>query len=224
MASIHITPDVDENMMKTMTNFKAVAMLVMTLVLSACGSTQRLSETDRTQLKTVAISNSVQKGPLFLLAPGGANIGLMFGALGGLAASGTLKSNEAVFASFLDTHSVSVDTIVRDEFEEVLRESGKVSIAKPGATAPVLSIAVPQYGFGVPHLLSSNVVAVMQIKCALTDSSGKVLWTESERILPSIASPMGTTTWAQLRDDPKLIEAQWRKAANYIAKKIVATL
>ncbi len=211
-------------MMKTMTNFKAVAMLVMSLVLSACGSTQRLSETDRTQLKTVTVSNSVQKGPLFLLAPGGANIGLMFGALGGLAASGTLKSNEAVFASFLDAYAISVDAIVRDEFEKVLRESGKVSIAKPGTAAPVVSIAVPQYGFGVPHLLSSNVVAVMQIKCALTDSSGKVLWSESERILPSIASPMETTTWAQLRDDPKLIEAQWRKAANYIAKKMVATL
>jgi len=129
-------------MMKTMTNFKAVAMLVMSLVLSACGSTQRLSETDRTQLKTVTVSNSVQKGPLFLLAPGGANIGLMFGALGGLAASGTLKSNEAVFASFLDAYAISVDAIVRDEFEKVLRESGKVSIAKPGTAAPVVSIAL----------------------------------------------------------------------------------
>ena len=208
-----------------MKNFKAVAVLAMTLVLSACGSSQRLSETDRTQLKTVTVSNSVQKGPLFLLAPGGVNIGLMFGAVGGLAASGTLKSNEAVFGAFLDAHAVSVDAIVREEFEKVLRESGKVTIAKPGtAAAPVLSIAVPQYGFGVPQMFSSKVVAVMQIKCALTDSSGKVLWTESERILPSIASPMETTTWTQLRDDPKLIEAQWRKAANYLAKKVVATL
>jgi hypothetical protein len=88
----------------------------MALVLSACGSTQRLSETDRTQLKTVTVSNSVQKGPLFLLAPGGANFVAMFGAIGGLAASGTLKSNEAAFGAFLDKHAVSVDTIVREEF------------------------------------------------------------------------------------------------------------
>ena len=208
-----------------MKNFKAVAILGMALVLSACGSTQRLSETDRTQLKTVTVSNSVQKGPLFLLAPSGANFLMMFGAVGGLAASGTLKSNEAAFGAFLDKHAVSVDTIVREEFEKVLRESGKVTIAQPGANnAPVMTIAIPQYGFGVPQMFSSKVVAVLQIKCALTDSSGKVLWSESERILPSIASPMETTTWAQLHDNPKLIEAQWRKAANYLAKKVVATL
>jgi hypothetical protein len=208
-----------------MKNYKTMVILAMALVLSACGSTQRLSETDRTQLKTVTVSNSVQKGPLFLLAPGGANIGLMFGAVGGLASAGALKTSEAAFGAFLDTHAVSIDTIVREEFEKVLRESGKVTIAQPGANnLPVMTIAVPQYGFGVPQMFSSKVVAVLQIKCALTDSSGKVLWSESERILPSIASPMETTTWTQLRDNPKLIEAQWRKAANFLAKKVVATL
>ena len=197
----------------------------MALVLTACGSTQRLNETDPTQLKTVTVSNSVQKGPLFLLAPSGANIALMFGAVGGLAASGSLNNSQAAFGAFVDAHAVSIDAIVREEFEKVLRESGKVAIVAPGSTAvPVLSIAVPQYGFGVPHMFSSNVVAVMQIKCALTDSSGKVLWSESERILPSIASPMETTTWAQLRDNPKLIEAQWRKAAHFLATKVVNTL
>ena len=73
-------------------------------------------------------------------------------------------------------------------------------------------------------MFSSKVVAVLQIKCALTDSSGKVLWSESERMLPSIASPMQTTTWAQLHDNPKSIEEEWRKAAHYLAEKIVATL
>ena len=208
-----------------MQKFKAVFIVAIALVLSACGSTQRLSDTDRTQLKTVTVSHSVQKGQLFLLAPGGANIGLMFGAVGGLAASGPLKSSEAAFGAFVDAHAVSIDAIVRDEFEKVLRESGKVTIAAPGSSAvPVISIAVPQYGFGVPQMFSSKVVAVMHIKCALTDSTGKVLWSESERILPSIASPMETTTWAQLRENPKLIEAQWRKAARFLALKVVSTL
>jgi hypothetical protein len=142
-----------------------------------------------------------------------------------MAVSGSLKSSEAAFGAFVDAHAVSINAIVREEFEKVLRESGKVAIAPSGTSAvPVMSIAVPQYGFGVPHLMSSNVVAVMQIQCALTDSTGKVLWSESERILPSIASPMETTTWAQLRDNPKLIEVQWRKAAHFLAKKVVDTL
>lgn len=208
-----------------MQQLKTMAVIAMVLMLSACASTQRLSDADRSTLKTVSVSASVQKGQLFLLAPGGANIGLMFGAVGGLAASGSIDSAQSAFSGFLDTHAVSVDTIVREEFEKALKESGKVAVVAAGsAVAPVISIKIPQYGFGVPHLLSSNVVAVMQIECALTDSSGKVLWSESERILPSIASPMETTTWAKLHDDPKLIETQWRKAAQYLAKKVVATL
>ena len=208
-----------------MRKMTTLVTLAMALVLGGCASTQRLSEADRSSLKTVTVSKSVEKGQLFLLAPGGANIGLMFGAVGGLAASGSLNDAQAAFSGFVNAKGISVDTIVREEFEKVLRASGKVTIAAAGTTAvPVITIAVPQYGFGVPHLLSSNVVAVMQIKCALTDSTGKVIWSESERIMPSIASPMETTTWAQLRDNPKSIEDQWRKAAHYLAEKVVATL
>ena len=48
----------------------------------------------------------------------------------------------------------------------------------------------------------------MHIKAELTESTGRVLWTDTESMLPSIASPMDSTTWQQLRDDPKLIEAK----------------
>jgi hypothetical protein len=51
-----------------------------------------------------------------------------------------------------------------------------------------------------------------------------VLWSESERILPFIAREMETTTWKQLHDDPKMIDAQWHKAARYLANKVVGTL
>lgn len=163
--------------------------------------------------------------PAFLLAPSGANIGLMFGAIGGAAASSTIESQQTAFGNFLQTNSVSIDAIVRDEFEKALRASGKMEIsAADNATVPRLTISVPQYGFGVTHLLGSSVVPVMQIKGELTDSSGKVLWTESERMLPSIASPMDSTTWKQLHDNPKEIEQEWRKAASYLAKKIINTL
>ncbi|USX18314.1 hypothetical protein NHH82_20885 [Oxalobacteraceae bacterium OTU3REALA1] len=208
-----------------MQKIKTIAILTVALVLSACASTQRLSEADRASTKTVAISSTVQKGDLFLLAPGGANIGLMFGALGGAAASGSLANERTAFDSFLQANAVSIDAIVRDEFEKVLRASGKVAIAAPGdAALPVLKISVPQYGFGVTHLMSSNVVPVMNIKGVLTDGAGKVLWSDTESMLPSIASPMESTTWQRLHDDPKQIEQEWRKAAHYLAKKIVDTL
>jgi hypothetical protein len=206
-------------------NLSLVILLAANLVLTGCASTQRLSEADRMRAKTVVVNTKVEKGQLFLLAPGGANIGLMFGAVGGAAASGSINDQQAAFGAFLDKNAVSIESIVRDEFQKVLRDSGKVTIAAEGNPGlPVISVSVPQYGFGVTHLLSSNVVPVMQIKGEMTDSAGKVMWSESERILPSIASPMEATTWAQMHDNPKSIDEQWRKAARYLAQKVVQTL
>ena len=208
-----------------MQKFKAIAMLTIALMLSACASTQRMSEADRASTKTVAVSRAVQKGELFLLAPGGANIGLMFGAVGGALGSESMANERTAFNNFLRTNAVSIDAIVRDEFVKVLRASGKVAIGKPGdAALPVLKLSIPQYGFGVTHLMSSTVVPVLHIKGELTDSAGKMLWTDTESMLPSIASPMESTTWQKLHDDPKLIEKEWRKAAHYLAKKLVDTL
>jgi hypothetical protein len=206
-------------------NLGLVILLAAHLVLTGCASTQRLSEADRARAKTVVVNTKVEKGQLFLLAPSGANIGLMFGAAGGLAASGAINDQQAAFGAFLDKNAVSVEAIVRDEFQKVLRDSGKVAIATEANPAlPVISVSVPQYGFGVTHLLSSNVVPVMQLKGEMKDSTGKVMWTESERMLPSIASPMEPTTWTQMHDNPKSIDEQWRKAAHYLAQKVVETL
>jgi hypothetical protein len=94
--------------------------------------------------------------------------------------------------------------------------------ATPGVAE--LRVAVPQYGFGVTHLLASKVVPVLWIKADMVDSSGKLLWSANDRMLPSIASPMEPTTWEELRDNPKEIETQWRKASRHLAKKIVDEL
>jgi hypothetical protein len=202
-----------------------VAIMAAALLVCGCAATQKLSDADRAKFKTAKINGTVEKGQVFLLAPGGANIGLMFGAIGGAAASGSIEDSRKAFADFLDKNSISIEKIVREEVEQALRESGKLAIASAGETsAPTLNIAVPQYGFGVTHLLSSNVVPVIQIKCDLVDGSGKLLWSANDRMLPTVASPMESTTWAKLHDDPKQIEEQWRKASKYLAKKIVDEL
>jgi hypothetical protein len=205
---------------------KLVALIAVALIMGGCAATQKLSDEDRARFKSAKISATVEKAPqAFLLAPSGANIGLMFGAIGGVAAAGTIHDAQTAFAAYLDQNSISVETIVREEIEAVLRESGKLAIASAAdAAAPVIKIAVPQYGFGVTHLLASKVVPVLWIKCDMVDSSGKLLWSANERMLPSIASPMEPTTWEELRANPKEIEAQWRKASRYLGKKIVDEL
>jgi hypothetical protein len=205
---------------------RRAALIAFALILSGCAATQKLSDEDRASLKSVRVSGSVEKAPqAFLLAPSGANLGLMFGAVGGAVTGAAMHDSQTAFEAYLAKHSISVERIVREELEAALRASGKLALAGPSdATAPVVKISVPQYGFGVTHLLASKVVPVLWIKADMMDSSGKLLWSANDRMLPSIASPMEPTTWEELRDNPKEIEAQWRKASRYLAKRIVDEL
>lgn len=211
----------------TLYQARYLAVALLALMLCGCAApTQRLTDEDRTKFKNAKVSGDVQKVPQsFLLAPGGANLGLMFGAIGGAVTGASLHDSQTAFDVFLEKNAVSIQKIVREEIEQALRESGKLAIADTAdASAATIRISVQQYGFGVTHLLSSNVVPVLMIKCDMVDGGGRVLWSAGDRMLPSIASPMEPTTWEALRDNPRLIEEQWRKATRHLAKNILAEL
>ena len=202
------------------------ALLAVAAILAGCAASQKMTDADTAKFKTATIGETVaEKDKLFLLAPGGQNIGLMFGAIGGLAASGAIEDNQKAFAAYLEKNNISIEKIVREEVEAALRASGKLAISPTAsADAATIKIGIPQYGFGVTTLLSSSVVPVLWIKVDMVDASGRVLWSENERMLPSVASPMQSTTWKELADNPGKIEAEWRKASAYLAKKIVDEL
>jgi hypothetical protein len=204
-----------------------VALAGVTLIVCGCAApTQRLSDEDRAKFKTARIDASVERvAQPFLLAPSGANIGMMFGAIGGAVTGSVAEENTKAFSAFLDKNAISIEKIVREEVEGALRESGKLAVTSAAdASAPSIKIAVQQYGFGVTHLLSSNVVPVLMIKCDMVDGSGRVLWSAGDRMLPSIASPMQPTTWEDLRANPARIEEEWRKASRHLARNILNEL
>jgi ABC-type uncharacterized transport system auxiliary subunit len=209
-----------------MNPIRLLVPLALAAILSGCAATQKMSDADRAAFKSASVvAEPADKEKMFLLAPGGQNIGLMFGAIGGLAASGAIEDNRQAFAAFLEKNNISIDRIVREEVEKAFRESGKLTLVGPGQGAPAkLKISVPQYGFGVTTLLSSKVVPTLWIKCDLVDASGRLLWSENERMLPSVANPMESTTWKEMADNPAKVEDDWRKAAAYLAKKIVGEL
>lgn len=203
-----------------------LALVIAATILFGCAApTQKLSDQDRARVKTVAISGKVQKTPqLFLLAPG-SGVGLMFGAVGAVASSGAIEDDGKVFADFIAKNDISIERIVKEEIARALRESGKVAVvSRAEASTPMIEVVVQQYGFGVPNLLSSNVVPVLMVKCDMVDSTGKVLWSAGDRMGPSIVNPIEPTTWKAMHDNPKLIEEQWRKASRVIAQNIVGEL
>jgi hypothetical protein len=205
---------------------KILAFISVVLVVSGCATpTQKLSDADRGIYSAVRISQSVEmpKEP-YLLAPGG-SVGLMFGAVGGLAAGGSIENERQVFRRFLEKNSISIKQIALQEIELALRESKKLKIVpKADASAPEIRIAVLMYGFSVPHLLSSNVVPVVNIKCEMVDASGKTIWVAGDRTSASIANPITPISWESLQTNPPLIADQWRQASKIIASKIMTEL
>ena len=205
---------------------KNISMALAALLLvSGCATSQKMSGEDRDKIKTVQISPSVDKGQVFLLAPGGAAVGLMFGAVGGLASSGSIQDSQTAFVDYLKRNNIAIERLVQEEFDSALRASGKLAVAATAdPSLPTIKLSIPQYGFGVTHLLSSNVVPVLQLKGEMVDASGKVIWNATDRMLPSIASPMDAKPWSELVADPKQVESQLRKAAAFLSKKLVQEL
>lgn len=211
-------------MFKSM-SIKLALIGMVAVVLSGCASTQRMSDEDRAKVKAAHISSSVEKGQAFVLPPGGASVGLMFGAVGGLASSGAIQDAHTAFTVYLQKNNISIERIVQEEFESALKASGKLEvIASANPSIPTIKMAVPQYGFGVVHLLSSNVVPVLQLSSEMVDGTGKVIWRASDRMLPSIASPMDSVAWADIANSPTEIEKRLRAAAAFLSKKLVSEL
>ena len=133
------------------------ALCLAALVLAGCAApTQRVASNDRAALKSVRINEQVTKAEhAFLLAPNGANVGLMFGAIGGAAAASSIDAPRRPFEEFLARNDISIEKIVREELQAELQRSGKMAFTQvPGQERAVLNIQVPQYGFGVTHLLA----------------------------------------------------------------------
>ncbi|HEX5357395.1 MAG TPA: hypothetical protein VFW93_14370 [Aquabacterium sp.] len=204
---------------------KVISALLLAFVITGCATSQRMSSEDKARIKSTQVSQSVEKGQVFLLAPGGAAVGMMFGAVGGAVSGGMVVDAQTAFVNYLNQNNISIEKLVQQEFENALRASGKLSIATSAdAGIPTIKLSVPQYGFGVTHLLSSNVVPVLQMKADMVDDKGQTVWSASDRMLPSIASPMTAIAWAQIQNDPKEIEAQLRAAAKYLSNKLVQSL
>ena len=194
------------------------------------GPTVKLSDADRARVKAVRISDTVQKPPqMYLMAPSGGGkaammVGMMFGAIGGAIGGAAAEESQNELRAVLEKHSVSIEKIVREELELALRASGKFTLADAGDTsAPVVTIVVQQYGFAASGPLSSDLWPVLTMKCDLVDNAGRVLWTATERLLRWPESPQPTPL-EEIRDNPKTMEAQWRKASRHLADKMLGEL
>lgn len=201
-----------------------LSLLVLSAFLSGCATTQKMSASDRQNLESVQINSTVQTPPeMYYLAPG-ASAAMLFGGVGGLIAGAASESPGKSLKAFAEKNNIFIDKIVYEELYESIKKSGKLLVTdSPTQKSAILNISIVQYGFSVPTAFSSKIVPVIYIKCTLVDSSGRVIWSSSDRVLP-LGNPADAVAPNEIRSNPKLIESSWRIASKAIASKIVKTL
>ncbi len=197
-------------------------LAVVVAVLAGCASVQPISDADRKAVTAVVINREVAKPPqMYYLGPGGA-AGLMFGAIGGALAAGSIEESRKSFEQYVARNGVSIEKIVLEEISAAVRASGKFPLAdatRPGTATLIVSIG--QYGFSIPNGFSSKLVPILALRCELKDTSGKVVWSADDRLL-TLGNPVEPAEPEAIRSDPKAMEASWRAAAKHLAAAIVA--
>ena len=205
--------------MHPITRFAALAVLIL---LSGCAATQKLSDENRKKINVVKVNSDVKKAPvMYYLGPGAGPL-FALGAVGGaIAAASSVEPGKALH-DFAEKNGVFIEKIALQEIESALRASGKLKLSDSGAEA-VINVLVFQFGFSIPHLLSSNLVPVVGIRCEIVNAAGEIIWSATDRVstLSNLVQPMSLE---EMRDNPKRIEDAWRKASQQIAANIVKDL
>lgn len=199
-------------------------VLILSVLLTGCASTQSLSEQDKKRIEVVAVNSKVERPKdMYYFGPG-ASIGLLFGPIGGAIAGASNITPGNQMLAFAEQNGVHIEEIVLQEFDAALRESGKLKIADSvGANGATINLSVLQFGFSVPNGFSSKLVPVIAFKGEMVDAGGTVVWSARDSVLP-LGNPVEGEPADALRANPKDIEAAWRAAARHIARNMVKEL
>lgn len=201
---------------------RALGIVALLMLLAGCASTPPLGADARDRLGEVWI-NPVVETPkdMYYLGPG-SGFGMMFGAIGGAIVGAANIAPGERLRQFAAAHDIHIDQIVKEEATKAFQDSGKLKLADaPRAGVATLKITVPMYGFTIPTGFNSDLVPIVSIKCTLTDSTGKVIWSANEAT-QALGNPAPGKTPDELRENPKLIEELWRTAAKSVMKDIVS--
>lgn len=199
-------------------------VLLLSVLLTGCASTQKMTEQDKKRIEVVKLNTKVERPKdMYYFGPG-ASVGLLFGAVGGAIAGAANIAPGNAMLSFAEQNGVLIEEIVSQEFEGALRESGKLKIVDmPGDKGATINLSVIQFGFSVPNGFSSKLVPVVSFKSEMVDAGGNVIWSARDGVLP-LGNPVEGEPADALRSNAKAIEAAWRAAVKHIARNMINDL
>lgn len=199
-------------------------VLLLSVLLTGCASTQKMTEQDKKRIEVVKLNTKVERPKdMYYFGPG-ASVGFLFGAVGGAIAGVSNIAPGNAMLSFAEQNGVRIEEIVSQEFEGVLRESGKLKIVDmPGENGATINLSVTQFGFSVPNGFSSKLVPVVSFKSEMVDAGGNVIWSARDGVMP-LGNPVEGEPADALRSNAKAIEAAWRAAVKHIARNMINEL
>jgi hypothetical protein len=184
--------------------YSILLVLITSIFLSGCASTQKLSTADRKKIEAVYINTNVEKVMYYNFGP----------------------ADNKILETFAEQNNIFIDKIVVEELNTALRQSGKIPVADSASqSSATLNISFIMYGFSKPDLISSTLVPIASIKCSMIDLSGKIIWSASDRVSSiRFSNPAEPMTLDEMKNNPKLIENAWRAATKKVVANIVKEL
>src|SRR5580704_4310752 len=166
-------------------DIRGIFFAALFVALAGCASTPPLGADNGS--RPVRIDPAVATpAEMYYLGPSaGTAAGMLVGGLigGAIVASANIEPGKELDQLAKD-HGIYIDQIVKQEATAAFQQSGKLKLVDAsGASDTILKIDVTQYGFTIPTGFSTDVVPIVAIKCTLTDSSGKVIWSANDRTL-----------------------------------------
>ena len=199
---------------------KILITVALPVVLAACASTQSISTSDKAKVKAVRLNGSVGVPQrVYYLGPGGANA-LAFGAIGGALGASGIEKERANFQQQTGSGGTGIDRIVLEEVRDQFQKSGKFKLIdkdEPGAA--ILDVTVTTYGFSIPHGFSSKLVPILGIRCEMKDSTGRIIWSDTENARP-LGNPVDSIDADVIKTSVTAREQAWRAAAKALAARM----
>jgi hypothetical protein len=199
-------------------------LLALLFLLSACATSQNLSDEDRKKISVARINSNVQKAPTMYYMGPGTGIVMAGGAVGGAVLAATSVEPAKAFQDFAEKNGIFIEKIAFEEIDAALRQSGKIKVSDSAeATEATINVLVYFYGYSIPNGFSSNLVPVLGIRCEMVDATGKVVWRASDDV-QVLKNPANAMKLEAMQANPRYIEDGWRRAAKRIGGNIARTL
>jgi hypothetical protein len=196
-------------------------MAICVLCAPGCFSTRRLSAEARQRVQTLDVRPQIAlPAGMYYLDRADTRAG-SFGLVGVLVGKAARESPAVRIAALAQQSGIGIDSTVRSEFIRQLEQRAAFRVADAGDASIALEIAM--YGMTVPVGFEDNLVPVLDVRAAMLDREGKVLWKARSKIGP-IGNPIPPVAGSRLERDAAELQKFWGAAAEVVVREILDTL